>query len=126
MSAVSIYLRSEVVEYFLRGDIPLYLALFEGNPLADFSGNGEETSFTGYERQLITFTAYDSLTDVVSNAENVVFPASNQSTEVEITYAGVMDSQDNLFLFGSLNKMQAIGQGDVLIIPANELRLRVI
>ena len=126
MSAVSIYLRSEVVEYFLRGDIPLYLALFEGDPMADFSGEEKETSFTGYQRQLITFTAYDSLTDMVSNAENVVFPASNQSTEVEITYAGVVDSQNNLFLFGSLNKMQAIGQGDVLIIPANELRLRVI
>ena len=126
MSAVSIYLRSEVVEYFLRGDIPLYLALFEGDPMADFSGEGGETSFTGYERQLITFNAYDPSTDMVSNAENVVFPASNQPLEVEITHAGVMDSQDNLFLFGSLNKMQAIGQSDVLIIPANELRLRVI
>ena len=128
MSAVSNYLRNEFVEDYLRGATTLWIGLFENNPNPSFNGSTTETTYTGYERQVITFTAYDSLTEGITNNSNIIFPPNTGATSATVAYAAVTDSktEGNLFLFGPLAFEQTISPSNLLIIPTTELTLRVL
>ena len=85
-----------------------YLALFMSDPGETGTG-GTEISYTGYQRQEITFTAPASDGSggmMIQNAADITFPESQQSTQ-PVTHAAVFDSLNvgsgNMMLYGALD-----------------------
>ena len=82
----------------------LYVGLFLSNP-GDSGTEGNEISYTGYERQEITFgTPVETGAGMmISNSAMITFPQS-PSNAGTVNYIGVFDAQTNgnMYLYGAL------------------------
>ena len=83
----------------------LYLALFLSNP-GDSGSDGTEITYSGYQRQAITFSAPASSGAglMMQNTALISFPESSTSAG-SVTYVGVFDSSSggNMWLYGQLD-----------------------
>ena len=83
----------------------LYLGLFLSNP-GDDGSSGTEISYTGYERQEITFSAPTASGSglMISNSALISFPQSPTSAG-SVTHAAVFDGATggNMYLYGQLD-----------------------
>ena len=91
----------------------LYLALFQNNP-GDTGVAGTEIAYTGYARQLITFTAPEASGAGLSmqNEAMITFPEA-PATAGSVQYVAVFDniSGGNMFLYGQLDQALNIQAG---------------
>ena len=92
----------------IPGQSNLYLALFMSDPGETGTG-GTEISYTGYQRQKITFTAPAADTESgrsIQNSADITFPEAQQATNA-VTHIGVFDNQNigagNMWLYGELD-----------------------
>lgn len=130
MSAFSNFAESAIVEHFLRGNAQtspaaVYLALFESDPGEDASGT--ECSFTGYARQVSTWSALDG-SGQTKNSTAITFPANgNASGSVTATHAAVFDAATggNMLIKGPLTVSKTIDVGDVFAVGSEQLVLTV-
>lgn len=128
MSALSNYLETRIVDYFLRNQpasqaATVYLALFESDPGED--GNGTETAYDNYVRQAAVWTSLDG-NGQTKNDTNITFPANgNAAASVTITHAAVYDAATggNLLLKGPLASSKSLAPGDVLSFAQSALTL---
>lgn len=126
MGAFSNYLEEKIVEHFLRNNAitppsAVYVALFESDPGEALAGT--ETSYTGYARQLSTWTALDS-NGQTKNVGALTFPANgNASASVTITHIALFDAatSGNRLLYGQLSASKTLSPGDVLSFAANAI-----
>ena len=83
----------------------LYLALFLSNP-GDSGTDGTEITYSGYQRQAITFSAPAASGSglMMQNTALISFPESSTSAG-SVTYVGVFDSLSggNMWLYGQLD-----------------------
>lgn len=83
----------------------LYLALFLSNP-GDSGTEGTEITYSGYQRQAITFSApaASGAGLMMQNTSLISFPESSTSAG-SVTYVGVFDSSSggNMWLYGQLD-----------------------
>ena len=83
----------------------MYLALFLSNP-GDSGTDGTEITYTGYQRQAITFTAPTASGSglAMENTALISFPESASSAG-SVTYVAVFDNSTggNMWLYGQLD-----------------------
>lgn len=138
MSALSNYLETKIVDFWLRAGTAtapatVYLALFESDPGEDATGT--ETGYTNYARQAAVWTALD-INGQTKNDTNITFPANgNASSSVTITHAAVFDASrtasqvaagtnlGNMLLKGPLASSKNLAPGDVLSFAQSALTL---
>lgn len=93
----------------------LYLALYQSNP-TDTGTGGTEVSYTGYTRQLISFTdpAVDGSGMSMSNTAMITFPEAPASSG-NASYVAVVDNitigSGNMWLYGALDQTLEIQAG---------------
>ena len=130
MSAFSNETEAAIVNHFLRGSaVPvagdLWLALFTVDP--GETGFANEATYTGYSRQLITFTEIDENGNT-SNANAVLFPA-NTGTSQLITASAVYDSgittSGAQVIHGGLITPKTLDLNDLLSFAAGSLVLNI-
>ena len=131
MSGFTDALNEKIVNHFLRGTpqtvgSSLYLGMFVANPLPD--GQANEISYSGYERQLVTFTPYDSTTNTITNINGLVFPKYAGSTVETVTYCGVFDSSTTpvMLLSGQVEIPAVLYPNEVVVWPVGELELVIV
>lgn len=122
MSSFSDYLENKVLAHVFGGSAytapsTLYIALYTVAPTD--TGGGTEVSGGSYARQSCAFTVSGNL---ATNTAGVEFPAATASWGT-IVAVGVFDASTsgNLLAYGPLTSSKAIGSGDVLRIPTNDL-----
>lgn len=126
MGAMSDYMEGKVVDSFLRNTAytpaaSVYVGLFESDP-GEGTG-GTETSYTGYARQVSTWTAIDG-SGQTKNVGALTFPANgNASASVTITHLVVFDAltTGNRLLYTALTAPKTLSVGDVLSFAANAI-----
>jgi hypothetical protein len=125
MGAFTNTMEAEIVEVFLRkasktgGNI--YVALFQSDP-GEASG-GTETAYTGYARQLATWTALDG-NGQTKNEGALQFPANgNPVNPVTITHLVLLDALTggNRLLYAPLTTSKTLSPGDVLSFAVNAI-----
>ena len=126
MSAFSNYLEEKIVQHWLQGSSQtspslVYLALFTGDPLED--GTGPETTYTGYARQLSSWSNFSA--GQTKNSNVITFPPNGQVGSVVLTHGGVFDAlaNGNLLIKGLLATPKTLAQNDVLSFAINALAL---
>lgn len=126
MGAFSNYMEEKIVEHFLRGNAitppaSVYVALFESDP--GEAAGGTQTAYTGYARQLSTWTALDT-NGQTKNVSAITFPANgNASAPVTITHIALFDAatNGNRLMYAALTAPKTLSPGDVLSFAANAL-----
>ena len=102
----------------------LYLRLFSSNP-TDTGLAGTEISYTGYQPQLITFSAPETYSSglAISNSSLIEFPQAGEEAG-NITHIGIFDSSTggNMLIYGELNEIITIRQGEAPIFLAGEIK----
>ena len=130
MSAFSNETEAAIVNHFLRGAaVPvagdLWLALFTVDP--GETGFANEATYTGYSRQLITFTEIDENGNT-ANVTPILFPA-NVGTSQVITASAVYDSatsQDGIqVIHGGLITPKTLELNDLLSFATGSLVLNI-
>lgn len=130
MSAFSNYLEGKIVDHFLRNTAAtppaaVYVALFESDP--GEAGSGTETAFTGYARQVATWTALD-VNGQTKNVGALTFPANgNPSASVTITHLALVDAVTggNVLFYAPLQAPKILGPGDVLSFAVNAIAFTI-
>lgn len=110
------YFENKIISLLLGGTgisapSTYYVALFASNP-GETGGQGTEISYTGYERQVVTFAgpvvAGSGLT--MQNDTVITFPESPSATN-PVQYVGIFDGSNNMWLYGKLTTQLAIQSG---------------
>lgn len=125
MGAFTNTMEAEIVEVFLRKasktGSDIYVALFESDP-GEASG-GTETSYTGYARQLATWTPLDG-NGQTKNVGALTYPANgNPVNAATITHLVLLDalSGGNRLLYAPLTASKTLSPGDVLSFAVNAI-----
>lgn len=119
MGAFTNYMEAEIVKAFLRKATytgsDIYVGLFESNP--GEAAAGTETAYTGYARQVATWTELDG-SGQTSNVGALTFPANgNAVNPVTITHVVLFDGSGgaaNRLLHAALSASKTLSPGDVL------------
>lgn len=125
MGAFSNYMEAEIVKAFLRKTSytgsDVYVSLFESDP-GEATG-GTETSYTGYARQVATWTELD-VNGQTKNVGALTFPANgNAVNAVTITHICLHDAltAGNRLLYAALSAPKTLSPGDVLSFAVNAI-----
>jgi hypothetical protein len=120
---MSNYLETALINGTLRNiqyTVPstVYLALYTSNPTE--AGTGTETTYGGYARQEVTFSAPTN--GVTSNSADIIFPGVASGTPT-ITHVGIRDALTggNLLYYSSLSSPKSLTIGKQFIITAGQL-----
>lgn len=118
MGAFTDYMEAEIVKAFLRKATytgsDIYVGLFESDP--GEAAGGIETSYTGYARQVATWTELDG-SGQTKNVGALTFPANgNAVNPVTITHVVLFDASTggNRLLYAALSAPKTLSPGDVL------------
>lgn len=125
--AFSNYMEGKIIDSFLRNTAytpaaTVYLALYESSP--GETNAGTETSYTGYARQAVAWTAEDVATGQTKNTAQITFPANgNASASVTITSLAIYDAltTGNMLMYADLSSSKTLAVGDVLAFAANAI-----
>lgn len=102
----------------------LYIALWIGDPGEDGSG-GAEASYTGYARVAVarSSSGWTVTGNAVTNAAEILFPASTGGTGGTVTHAAVMtaSSSGTMLYKGAVGPTIALASGIEPKIPAGDL-----
>ena len=125
MGAFTNYMEAEIVKAFLRKATytgsDVYVGLFESDP-GEASG-GTETAYTGYARQVATWTELDG-NGQTKNVGAITFSANgNAVNSVTITHLCLFDaaSSGNRLLYAPLTASKTLSPGDVLSFAVNAI-----
>lgn len=127
MGAFTNTLEAEIVSVFLRkgtravGGGDIYVGLFESDP--GEAAGGTEASYTGYARQLATWTALDG-NGQTKNENALTYPANgNPVNVVTITHLVLFDaaSGGNRMFYAPLTASKTLSPGDVLSFAINAI-----
>lgn len=103
---------------FRTGDV--YLALYTSNPTGN--DTGQEVTGSGYERQLIEFTApaAEGGKQTIKNSGNIAFPVATADWGT-VNHIGLRTAKTGgtLIAFGSLTSPRTILAGDRFVIDLN-------
>ena len=120
---MSNYLETALINGTLRNiqyAVPstVYLALYTADPTD--AGTGTETTYGGYARQTVTFSAPTN--GVTSNTTDILFPAVASGTPT-ITHIGIKDALTggNLLYYAPLSSPKALKTGKQFIVTAGQL-----
>lgn len=99
----------------------MYLALYLSNPGDD--NTGTEVSYSGYERQQITFSEPTASNNglMIQNTAQISFPESGSSIG-NVTHVGVLDNSNNLWLYGQLSTPLNVQTGVTPVIRQNSVK----
>lgn len=125
------YFESAILNLTKGTSIPaqstLYLGLFQSNP-SDTGSAGTEISYTGYARQVITFSAPADAQGsaggkVLANSATITF-AEAQAAANSVQYIAVFDASTggNMFLYGALDTELVIQAGVSPVFRAGSIK----
>lgn len=128
MSGFTDTLNEKIVNHFLRGQSQtvgssLFLGMFVADPLPE--GQADEIAYSGYARQLVTFTPYNSTTNAITNLNGLVFPKYAGTSVQTVTYCAVFDSSTTpiMLLSGQVEIPAVLYPNEVVVWPVGELEL---
>jgi len=101
----------------------VYVGLFLTDP--GETGEGTEVSYTGYKRQIITFSAPEEMEGGIGikNAADVAFPIA-PSAAGTVTHLGIFDALTggNMYVYGAMSDGQEIEAQEAPVIVAGEAK----
>ena len=125
MGAFTNYMEAEIVKAFLRkatyAGSDVYVGLFESDP--GEAAGGTETNYTGYGRQVATWTELDG-NGQTKNVGALTFPANgNAVNAVTITHICLFDAEKggNRLLYAPMSASKTLSPGDVLSFAVNAI-----